>query len=128
MHTVSTDFEAAASGTTACAGPCSSLYSTESLLLMFWQVSAGGPPHTCVLVMLLECIPLFLAAVSANGGHVQHTSPELNEGAPLDGYIYIRQVFENKIEQLFQAVLSEVCLQALHRQLLCPFVCHQAIL
>ena len=64
-------------------------------------------------VKLLKLVPLLLAAVAADGGHVEHAITELDEGATLDGDVQVSDVVQHKVDQLLELGLAQVLLEAL---------------
>jgi hypothetical protein len=104
---------------------------------MYLQMSVTNPtpclwhaciPHLRLLVEFLEFVPLLLAAVPADGRHIQHPISELDEGAPLDGNIEICHIVQDEVDQLFELVLPKVLFQALNCKHFGALVRNEAIL
>ena len=76
-----------------------------------------------LVVVLVEGLALLLAAVTANGGHVDEAVSELDEGTPggegggglgpLDRDVEVRNVQQAEVDESLQVVLAKVGLDAL---------------
>lgn len=85
-------------------------------------------PDASLEVILLKLIALLLAAIAADGRHVEHAIAELNEGAALYGDVQVSDVVQHKIDELLEGGLPQVFFQALRGHHLAVLVRHQAVL
>lgn len=81
-----------------------------------------------VLVEGGESMSLLSRGVSANGTDVDHTGPELDEGAPLDGDVQVGNVVENKLDKLLVRLLANVLDEAVGGERLAELEGREAVL
>lgn len=59
-----------------------------------------NPPDARAVVVALELVPLLLAAVAADGRHVEHAVAELHERAALHRQVQVRNVAQAEVDEL----------------------------
>ena len=62
--------------------------------------------HFGILIKRLKLASLLVAGITADGGNVDHAITELDEGAPLDRNIQVRNVVQDEVGKLLVLVLA----------------------
>lgn len=60
-----------------------------------------------LLIILIERIPLLHTSIPSNGRDINHAIPKLYKRAPLNGNIQIRDVMQDKLDELLVLVLAQ---------------------
>mmetsp|Transcript_2251 Transcript_2251/g.14934 ORF Transcript_2251/g.14934 Transcript_2251/m.14934 type:complete len:231 (-) Transcript_2251:979-1671(-) len=84
--------------------------------------------HVRILVVRFERVSFFLAAVPADGRHVQHPVSKLHERPALGGDVQVGDVVQDEVDQRLKLRFAEVRAQALLVQQLAVLVRHQPVL
>merc|ERR1719247_280662 len=87
-----------------------------------------GFPDVVGEIEFLEVVPLLTAAVSADGRHIEHPIPELDECATLHRYVEIGKIPKHPVYDSLQVVFSEVTHEARVSSFLAIYEGTQAIL